>query len=168
MHHLPERLLHRSMSRVRDNHASFFLGSMRRYRLWTVWCIKKLSTHLVDPHLARSAVHRRILEQERCWEAIIERMYAFNLFNLLGRKFNAERLDIALQVTDLTASHDWEDVDCLVHNIGKTISSLAVVVNVMGMAHLRYTGHHRSFLIGELLQYFAYSKVRIARPAVQS
>lgn len=42
--------------------------------------------------------------------AKVERDCTLNLMNLFIRKIDAESIDVALQMLDLTSSHDWKNV----------------------------------------------------------
>ena len=50
-------------------------------------------------------------------EAQLERQDAFKVRHLLARKFDAQCLDVRLQMLDFATADDREDVRCLVHHV---------------------------------------------------
>lgn len=47
------------------------------------------------------------------WKADIKWCYALQVLDLLVGQFDAECLDVVLQMRDLAAAHDWEYIWCL-------------------------------------------------------
>lgn len=64
-----------------------------------------------------------VAPNHRVWKAQIKWCRIINLLDIVLGEFQAQRIDVSLDVVELATTNNGEDIRCLVHDIGKSDTS---------------------------------------------